>query len=198
MLRAFIAIKLSDDLKCHIEHVQADLKRQVGKLGAPGGIGWVKQAGIHLTLKFLGDIAEAQIEPLGTMLREAAAKVAPFSLDVRGVGGFPNSHSPRVIWLGVYGEDTEMDSLKRLQADIEEGAAALGFFKESRGFTPHLTLARVRDRRPARALEALLPEHRDRAVGAWTAGSVALIQSELHRDGARYTTLVEVPFGAGV
>jgi 2'-5' RNA ligase len=198
MLRAFIAIKLSDDLKGHIERVQTELKRQAEKLGAQGGIGWVRPAGIHLTLKFLGDISETQVELLGTSLREAAAKVQPFGLEVRGIGGFPNMHSPRVIWLGVYGGNQEMEALRHVQAAVEDGAAALDFSKESRAFTPHLTLARVRDRRPARALATMLPEHRDRVVGAWTAGSVALIQSELNRDGAVYTTLLEVPFGGGV
>lgn len=198
MLRAFIAIKLSDDLRGQIERVQAELRQQAEKLGAPGGIGWVKPAGIHLTLKFLGDISPAQIEPLGTVLREAAAKVRPFSLEARGVGGFPNMHSPRVLWLGVHGGGQEMEALMCVQAAVEDGAAVLDFPKESRAYTPHLTLARVRDRRPAKALATMLPEHRDRVVGVWTASSVGLIQSELHKEGARYTTLVEVPFGGGV
>ena len=198
MFRAFIAIQLSDDLKRQIDRLQADLRRQVSKLGASGEIGWVKSAGIHLTLKFLGETEEAQVEALGAVLREAASKGEPFTLEARGVSAFPNVRAPRVIWLGLHGESRAMDALSRLQAAVDDGAVKLGFPKESRAFAPHLTLARVRDRRPGGPLERVLAESRDRVVGGWTAGSVSLIKSDLRPSGAVYTTLVEVPLGGGV
>ena len=91
-----------------------------------------------------------------------------------------------------------MEALRRLQTEIEEGAAILDFPKESRAFTPHLTLARVRDRRPAALLEKILAESGERVVGRWTAATASLIKSELRPSGAVYTTLVEVPLGGGV
>lgn len=192
MLRAFIAIQLSDELKRHIGSIQDELRRS-----AKGGrIGWTRPDGIHLTLKFLGDIGESQIQPLHGVLARAAAGAKPFTLEAKGVGGFPTPRAPRVIWIGLHGDADSMAALNRLQGAIEEGAEALGFKKEGRPFTPHLTLARVRDRMDG--LDRLLESNRDRAAGRFTAASVGLIKSELRPAGAIYTTLVEVPFGGGV
>lgn len=201
MIRAFIAIKLSDDLKRQIEGVQADLERQVsrqGKTGRIGKIGWVRPEGIHLTLKFLGEIPEAQVEAVGAVVRRAASAVGPFVLEARGLGAFPNPRAPRVLWLGLHGEPGAMDALQRLQAAVEEGVAGLGFQRDDRAFTPHLTLARVRDRGAAAPLEQVLAADRDRVVGGFQADALALIKSELRPSGAVYTTLVEVPLGGGV
>jgi RNA 2',3'-cyclic 3'-phosphodiesterase len=195
MLRAFIAIKLSDELKGHISELQAELKRRAVGLD---GLGWVRLEGIHLTLRFLGDIAEEQVEALGAMLRDAVSGMKPFALEAQGVGAFPNPRMPRVIWLGLHGKPESMASLRQIQARIEDGVAGLGFPRESREFTAHLTLARVRDRKAGAALAKVLDANRDRAVGSFTAASVALIKSELRPSGAVYTTLVEVPFGSGV
>ena len=195
MLRAFIAIKLSEELRGHIGEVQAELKRRAfGR----DGLGWVRPEGIHLTLRFLGDIAEEQVEALGTLLRDVAAVMKPFDLEVRGVGAFPNPRMPRVIWLGLHGTPESMASLRRMHARIEAGVVSLGFPRESREFTAHLTLARVRNRQSGAALAKVLEANQDRAVGSFTAASVGLIKSELRPTGAVYTTLVEVPFGAGV
>src|SRR5712692_8867442 len=144
MLRAFIAVKLSDELKGHIGELQAELKRRASGLA---GLGWVRPEGIHLTLRFLGDIAEEQVEALGVMLRDVVAGMKPFTLDARGIGVFPDPRAPRVIWLGLQGTPESMASLRQMHARIEAGVAGLGFSREPRAFTAHLTLARVRDRR---------------------------------------------------
>src|SRR5712691_4395077 len=201
MLRAFIAIKLSDELKRHIGSVQAEMKREVSGLGRGSKgvkIGWAQPEGIHLTLKFLGDIQEAQVEALRGVLFKAAASARPFTLEARGLGAFPNPRAPRVIWLGLHGSNDDMEEMQRLQAAVEDGAAGLGFPKEARAFTPHLTLARIRDRVEAGTLEPILTAQQNRVVGGFTLSSVELIKSELRPSGAVYTTLVEVPFGAGV
>jgi 2'-5' RNA ligase len=195
MFRAFIAIKLSDELKGHIGELQAELKRRAFGLD---GLGWVRLEGIHLTLRFLGDIAEERVAALGALLRDVAAEVKPFALDARGVGAFPDPRAPRVIWLGLQGTPESMESLRRMQARVEAGVAGLGFSRESRAFTAHLTLARVRDRKSGAALAKVLEANQDRAVGSFLAMSVGLIKSELRPTGAVYTTLVEVPFGGGV
>ncbi len=195
MLRAFIAIKLSEELKGQIGELQAELKRRAFGLA---GLGWVRPEGIHLTLRFLGDIAEERVEALGVMLRDVAAGVKPFALDARGIGAFPNPRAPCVIWLGLQGKPESMASLRRMPARVEDGVAGLGFSREPREFTAHLTLARVRDRKSGAALAKVLEANQDRAVGAFVATSVGLIKSELRPTGAVYTTLVEVPFGGGV
>jgi len=193
MLRAFIAVQLSDELKRQIGSVQEELRRELA-----GRIGWTNPNSIHLTLKFLGDIRESQIQPLQGVLQRAAAPAQPFSLEARGVGAFPNPRAPRVIWLGLVGGSGEMGALRRLQAEIENGTAELGFQKEARAFTPHLTLARIRDRVDQGVLDKILAANQNRAVGRFTAASVGLIRSELRPSGTVYTTLVEVPFGGGV
>jgi 2'-5' RNA ligase len=204
MLRAFIAIKLSDELKRQIEGVQAELERQVarqgksGRAGKIGKIGWTRPEGIHLTLKFLGEIPETQIEALDGVVRQAASAVEPFALEARGLGAFPTPRAPRVLWLGLQGEPDAMAALQRQQAEIEDGTANLGFQKEARAFTPHLTLARIRDRVDQGVLDKMLAANQQRAVGGFTAASVGLIRSELRPTGTVYTTLVEVPFGGGV
>jgi 2'-5' RNA ligase len=195
MLRAFIAIKLSDELKGQIGELQAELKRRAFGLD---GLGWVRLEGMHLTLRFLGDIAEERVEALGAMLRDAVAGMKPFALDARGIGAFPDPRAPRVIWLGLQGTPESMASLRRMHARVEEGVAGLGFSRESRAFTAHLTLARVRDRKSGAALAKVLEANQDRAVGSFIATSVGLIKSELRPTGAVYTTLVEVPFDGGV
>jgi 2'-5' RNA ligase len=204
MLRAFIAIQLSDEMKRQIGSVQAELKREVsgsrerGKAVKIGKIGWTQPEGIHLTLRFLGDIQETQVDGLREILHKAAAPARPFTLEARGLGAFPNPRAPRVIWLGLHGSSDDMAELQRLQAAVEDGVTSLGFPKEARAFTPHLTLARIRDRVEAGALEPVLAAQQNRVVGGFAASSVELIKSELHPSGAVYTTLVEVPFAAGV
>jgi RNA 2',3'-cyclic 3'-phosphodiesterase len=201
MLRAFIAIQLSDEMKRQIGSVQAELKREVsgsGRRGKAVKIGWTQPEGIHLTLKFLGDIQETQVEALREILHRVAAPARPFTLEARGLGAFPTPRAPRVIWLGLHGSNDDMAELQRLQVAVEDGVASLGFPKEALAFTPHLTLARIRDRVEAGALEPVLTAQQNRVVGKFAASSVKLIKSELRPSGAVYTTLVEVPFGAGV
>src|SRR5438093_12600229 len=101
MLRAFIAIQLSDEMKRQIGSVQAELKREVsgsGRRGKAAKIGWTQPEGIHLTLKFLGDIKETQVEACREILHKEDAAARPFTLKARGVGAFPNQRAPRVIW----------------------------------------------------------------------------------------------------
>src|SRR5438132_10091831 len=160
MLRAFIAIQLTDEMKRKIGSGQAELEREGSGSGGGGKdvkIGWTQPECIHLTRKFLGDIQEMQVEALREILKRAAAPARPFTLEARGLGAFPNPRAPRVIWLGLHGSHDDMADLQRLQAAVEDGLAGLGFPKEARAFTPHLTLARIRDRVQTGALEPGLP-----------------------------------------
>ena len=195
MLRAFIAIELSAELKRQISELQADLKRQAPELQA---LSWVRPEGIHLTLRFLGDMDERQIEPLTNVLKAAAATVPVFRLELRGLGGFPTPARTRVLWLGLTGDAEAISALHHLQATIEQEVVGLGFAGEERAYTPHLTLARVRNRAVSGPLAKLIMKEQDRMVGELRAGSVELIKSELRPSGALYSSLVEVPFGLQV
>src|SRR2546430_7734002 len=144
MLRAFIAVQLSDALKRQIGSVQAELKREVSGSGRGSKavkIVWAQPEAIHLTLKFLGDIQEAQVDALREILLKAAASARPFTLEARGLGAFPNPRAPRVIWLGLHGKSEDMAEVPRPSAAEGSGAAGRGFWKEGPAVSSHLARA---------------------------------------------------------
>ncbi len=150
MIRAFAAILLPEDYQNGL----ADLIRRCGP-AAPGRLGWTRPRSWHLTLKFLGDVPEnASGGPadIGAVI-EALADVsfAPFSLRGAGAGYFPDAVSPRVVWTGI--EEGKMECAE-LAGRIDGALAPLGFAKERRPFSPHLTLARVRDAGARQARQA--------------------------------------------
>ena len=193
-MRAFIAIQLSQDLKSQIGELRSQLRRAARDLG---GVSWVQPDGIHLTLRFLGEIQESQVEELGRVMMHAAVGVYPFTLKVAGIGAFPSIQRARVVWLGVY-DESGCNALRQLQAAIEQGVVNLGFAPEDRDFSPHLTLARIRERQAALQLTSTLASERDRLVGSMRAESVTLMRSQLRPDAAVYTPLVEVPLSVQV
>ena len=137
-IRSFIAIELPGDIKQALAELQASLRTEQHL-----SVKWVDPGGIHLTLKFLGSITANRTGDIIGTIEEAARDTAPFSLEVKGLGVFPNFKRVRVVWVGMGGD---IATLKRLQQRIESGLVPLGFARESRPFTPHLTLARVRER----------------------------------------------------
>ena len=139
-VRCFIAIGLTDEVKAGLKELQYQLKS-----GGQTPVKWVDPYSIHLTLKFLGGVDVAKISPITAAMEEATKGVSPFSLKVEGVGAFPNLRRVQVVWVGVGGE---VDKLAHLQQRLESNLAGLGFAPEKRRFTPHLTLARLRDRVP--------------------------------------------------
>jgi 2'-5' RNA ligase len=157
---------------------------------------WVAPQSIHLTLKFLGDIADSRVQPIGQALERACAGVQPFAISLTDMGCFPNPQRPRVIWVGVGGE---LEPLMQLQRAVEAEVNPLGFEPERRGFTPHLTLARIRDRaRPSERLELgqLLSKVKVDTSVTMTVQELSLMRSELRPSGAVYTRLVAAALGA--
>ncbi|MEK7848395.1 MAG: RNA 2',3'-cyclic phosphodiesterase, partial [Chloroflexota bacterium] len=136
-IRAFVAIELPGAVRRALSQAQEGLKPASGN-----AMRWVNTEGIHLTLKFLGDIEEARVPEIISALEAACAPVPPFNLGLGQTGAFPNPGSPRVLWVGLTGS---LDSLVYLQRRVEDGLEALGFPHEERGFSPHLTLGRVRE-----------------------------------------------------
>ena len=195
MFRAFIAIQLSAELKRLISELQAELKH-----GIPDTVtvNWIRPEAMHLTLRFLGDIEESQVEAIADVLRMGAGPLRPFTLEARGVGGFPTPARARVLWVGLSGDEEGMDALRNLQATIEEEVVEMGCVREDRPFTPHFTLARIKDGRASGPVRRLLMNESDRRVGEFHAGAVSLIKSEPRPTGSIYTSLVEVPFGVQV
>ena len=190
--RLFIAINLPDSLRHALARVQAVLRREL----QGSSIGWSRVEGIHLTLKFLGDVEESRVSDIGKRMIEIATTWYPIQLELQAVGVFPNATHPKVLWCGLNGE---LERLFRVQSELEEGLERIGCSRESKPFKPHLTFGRFRDRREIpteflASLKRILDQRGDLYVGDCTADSVSLIKSELHPRGAVYTPLFTATF----
>ncbi|MFQ6122194.1 MAG: RNA 2',3'-cyclic phosphodiesterase [Dehalococcoidales bacterium] len=186
-VRSFIAIELPDEVKSGLAQLQAQLKT-----GKQPPVKWVDPYSIHLTLKFLGNIALDKIDQITGAIEAAAQGVPPFQLEVKGLGAFPNLRRVQVVWVGVSGE---VARLSQLQQRIESNLKPLGFAPESRPFTPHLTLARLRERASLddrQSVGQLIASVKFEAVYAFKVDSVSLMRSQLTREGAIYSRLSSV------
>ncbi len=185
-IRAFIAIELPDELKLELGRLEAQLKS-----GKPPGVKWVDPDSIHLTLKFLGNIAIDRTGEITRAMEEAAEAVPPFQLEVKGLGVFPNLKRVQVAWVGLSGE---VAKLGMLQQRIESNLVPLGFAPESRPFTSHLTLARLRHQASLderQRFGQLIAGTRFEA-GAINVDAVSLMRSQLTREGAIHSRISSV------
>lgn len=190
-LRAFIAVDVPPSLRVKLTDLADKLRRQIGS----DDVVWVRPEGIHLTLKFLGDIPVQSVDGLQDMLDEVARRHTPFPVNVGGLGGFPSLRQPRVIWVGVR---ESSGVLLRLQRDVESGTERLGYPHEERDFSPHLTLGRVRRGVvPAqiRRLGELLGKTDAADLGELFADHLSLFSSELGPAGVVYTRLTVSKLG---
>jgi 2'-5' RNA ligase len=156
-------------------------------------IRWVRKEGIHLTLKFLGDIDRRDVEKIHGAMRQAALAFPPLVLRGDGLGVFPDFKRARVVWVGVAGD---IKALRTLQGALEDALYALGFPKERRSFKGHLTLGRIRGRLDGSKLGRALQGLGDFRTEDFTAQSLVLFQSDLRPEGAVYTKLVEAKLGS--
>ena len=181
-VRTFICI----ELPAHILERIAELQSQLKPLA--DGVSWTKPEGIHLTLKFLGDVESGRIGAIAEAVARACQGIAAFPVTIAGSGAFPNPGRPRVLWIGV----REISGkLMKLQSRIEEELAALGYPREERRFSPHLTMARIKapDSAPGICKEL---QQRGFAPEIFTAFSIIVMRSDLKYDGAVYTPLQSI------
>lgn len=187
-LRAFIAIDLPQPIQEAIEKQTSRLRLAAGD----GLVRWIPPQNIHLTLKFLGNIAASHMDFLKQLLHQTADSHQPFDVQIGGIGSFPNSKLPRVLWAGVHAPA----DLASLQKTIETGAARLGYEKEARPFSPHLTLGRVRqgiDPRDLQKISSALNGIQIGNIGSARVDAVHLYKSELRPEGSLYTKLFSAP-----
>ena len=185
-MRTFVAIDLAPDLKINMEA----LIRNINK-GARG-VKWVKSAGMHLTLKFLGDILPEKAGDVIGLLKTIAENYSTFPLQLKGTGTVPpgRKRGARVIWAGI----TETPELTALHGAMEEGFETIGFPREDRPFHPHLTLGRVKS---PHGLEPVLDElerFRETDFGQMMVDRIRFFESVLKPDGADHSVLAEVEF----
>jgi len=187
-IRTFIAIELDAATQDALAQLQSQLKRQPGS----NAVRWVAPGNIHLTLKFLGDVDAKKISALQNSVAAACAGTPPFTLKLSGVGAFPNPQRANVVWVGIQGD---VDVAAALAKKIEDACAELGFAREARAFSPHLTLGRVkRDAGPrARAeIAQMIASAPTRDLGQYRAASVSVMQSDLKPGGSVYSRLAEI------
>jgi RNA 2',3'-cyclic 3'-phosphodiesterase len=190
VLRLFVAISLPDSVKDEIEKAQRQLRDAFpGKL-----VRWTKREQFHLTLKFLGNVAESRVPELAAALRETCLNFAPLQLRAERIGFFPDIRFPRVVWAWVH-DDRDREILLRLQKAIEEKVKGFTDERTEKAFRGHVTLGRTHGikRSHAEVFAKLANDMSDRFFGEWTADSVELIRSELSTGGSQYTTLAAVP-----
>lgn len=185
-MRLFIALNLPDEVRRSLHDAGAPLRE-----AAPRGVAWVRPEGLHLTLKFLGDVEDARVGDVAETLRRVAAGHLAVRVAVGGVGAFPSLARPRVVWAGV--EATPR--LELLQHDVEASCASLGFELEGRAFRPHVTLGRVRPGAAAESLRALaMAAHTTALVAEVVVPTLDLMASTLLPGGARHEAVARLPF----
>lgn len=183
-LRLFAALDLPVSVLGYLSAIMTQLRADLPR----NAVRWVRPEGIHLTVRFYGETKPEQIKALQDSLAQATTGLGPIELKLNGLGIFPNTVAPRVIWAGVAGQ---VDAVQRIQTALETGARAIGFRPETRPFTPHLTLGRVNQLRAPdkQRLSQLVNEAPLNAPNPFTLDRVSLIKSELKPTGAVYTQL---------
>ena len=191
VVRAFIAIDISPAIQEQLQQVCQQLAGVLHDLP----VRWVPVENVHLTLKFLGDVSEANLALINKALMTAAAAQKPFELSVGSLGVFPSVHRPRVVWVGV---EEANDECHAFQRRIELDTERLGYDADKRGFSPHLTLGRVNRSASAqevRAIGKILSKEKRGFLGAERVSEVHLYKSDLKPNGAVYTKLFSAPLG---
>jgi len=188
LIRAFVAIEVPESIQREMASIQEHLRK------TRASVSWVKPGNIHLTLKFLGNIEEGWVDPVLREMVNIAGEMEPFSIEVKGLGCFPNMRNPRVIWIGIEDRD---DRATGLQSSLEASLEALGFAREGRQFTPHLTIGRFRTQAGKAELVEEVRRLGSQSLGKIEVTEMILFQSELHPQGAIYTPLGRARFPSG-
>ena len=182
-IRAFIALELSEDVK----RALADYVAPLRKLG--GQVSWVKPENAHFTLKFLDEVTPQQIQALAEMLTSICRRFAPFEAEVAESGCFPNERHPRVLWVGIREASGKMEELA---GQVENACHRMGFAKENRKFSPHVTIARVRQGQAPAIVKSMREQPFPRHEMIFR--ECTLMKSELHSAGSIYTPLHKFAF----
>jgi 2'-5' RNA ligase len=181
-MRLFIAINLPEEWKETLSKPMESIA-WIAK-----GVHWVEPKGMHLTLKFLGDVEREQMETLTNLLKPIAESSPGFHVRIAGTGAFPSPRRPRVFWAGI----SAPEELLRLQRRIDEATQLLGFPPEDREFKPHLTVARIKDPLGKKRITDAFLRFKIRSE-TFHVKCFSLMRSHLKSDGARYEELVNFP-----
>jgi RNA 2',3'-cyclic 3'-phosphodiesterase len=187
-VRTFIAVDLPSELKKKIDEICTFFRQKTPERA----LKWVSAEHLHLTIKFIGEINESKIVQVKDAMEHALIHQTTFEFQVSGMGIFPNHKVPRIIWLGIIG----VEPLTMIHRNLDKELAKLEIQPETRPFSPHLTLARVRknvDPAVLKTIGATLSQFKVDAVGTAVVHAIHLYQSELTPSGPLYTLLHSVP-----
>ncbi len=180
MVRSFVAIEISQNIKRNLGKIISKLS------GTNAEVKWVRPANMHITLKFLGSIDECDVPEICNMLKDAAVDVEPFDLEIGGLGAFPDIKKPKVVFVNIVDQSK---ALLTLYERVEERLADFGIKRESRRFTPHLTIGRVRPQKNLKTLIDLIDNNKKVFAGGLLVESIDLMMSELLPEGPEHSKL---------
>lgn len=191
LLRAFIALEIPASIQDAIQQQTAALRRSADS----SVVRWVPSNNLHLTLKFLGDVSTSNLQFVTQMLTRETSQHPSFQMEISGLGAFPNSRRPRVIWVGLRVPEV----LSALARSLEAASARLGYPSEERPFSPHLTIGRVKQTVTSDGLQrirAALESTQVGVIGRTEVNAVHLIKSDLKPTGSVYTRLFSAPLSS--
>ena len=180
-MRCFVAVNIEDSLKKEIGSAIS------GLTSGRWDVKWVPVENLHITLKFLGDAADDAVQEIKDHLAAISERHGPFEVKLHGVGVFPDRRRPRVVWIDL----PNPDKLKTLQEEVEHSLVSIGFDKEDRSFSPHLTIGRIRALGDRDAFIGTIETLRDRDFGNIGVNKISFMKSDLKPTGAQYSIVAE-------
>lgn len=180
-VRLFLAIEIPPDIVRNVESLQGRLARVME------GVRWTAPRKLHITLKFIGDLPDEQVEEVIEFMEIVAEKHEAFDLQISGVGQFPGSGTPSVLWVGC--GEKEGRELLSLQEDLDHAMNEVGVSTEDREYVPHVTIGRVDDNADLGNYQEIMAGEQGNVLGSFTVREFTLFKSELHPSGARYDAL---------
>ena len=191
-MRLFVAVEIESALAERIAEVGDELKRRAIARAPRARITWIPSDRMHLTVRFIGEVEESRVGQVRAAL--TPLRSARFELTVRGVGAFPRSGAPRVLWAGI---TDGVEALAELEREVSERLAGCGIPGEDRPYRPHLTLARVRDAAGLRT-GPLIEGLTDHIFGSSQVDAITLFQSRLSPKGPQYMALHSTPLQSSI
>lgn len=190
-MRVFVAVDIGDDMRREVQRVIAALAVKLEQVKEPPKVVWVKPAALHVTIRFLGEVEEAEVDRL-QQLMAPPIPIAPFEVTWRGIGAFPSNRHPRALWLGVTNGAAQ---LAAIEAEVSKRIAGFAVELDDRALLPHLTLGRIK--MPGKGIDwpKILQACEVRNVTS-RIDRVTLYRSKLSQYGPNYTELVSAPLVA--
>lgn len=183
MQRIFIALLINNELKNGLIQIQEKLKVSKAE------VKWVSHEGIHLTLKFLGNVEDFQMENIYAIVSAVVANFSPFTISLSSLNAFPGMSRPQIIWVGI---QQGREVICEINQQIEDNLVSLGFEKEKKRFSPHLTIGRVKGNKRCAELTSLLPKIESSNIGQMRVEAIHIMKSQLTSQGAIYSVLKEI------